>query len=178
VQLGAEVTAMYRAAGVSPFAGLLPVLAQAPFFLLWYRAFTAGGGGLLDQTFLGATLASRFIAAPGPFLLLLGVLAGLAAVAAWRSRRVAATTGAPAPHAVLTALPFLTVVTATFLPLAAVLYMVTTVAWTTVENVVLRRGLPARSTRPDGAPGPSAIPQPANGVVAQRERRDSGGGDA
>src|SRR5437773_9043655 len=39
--LSRELTALYRAERVSPFAGLLPALAQAPFFLVLYRMFAS-----------------------------------------------------------------------------------------------------------------------------------------
>ncbi|MFC7483519.1 hypothetical protein ACFQX7_30775 [Luedemannella flava] len=48
------------------------------------------------------------------------------------------------PPRLLLALPFLSVASAFVMPLAAVLYLATTLAWTAMENVVLRRGLPAR----------------------------------
>jgi YidC/Oxa1 family membrane protein insertase len=40
-------------------------------------------------------------------------------------------------------LPYLSVLSVAVVPLAAALYLVTTLAWTAVENMVLRRGLPA-----------------------------------
>ena len=40
-RLGTELTQLYRDAGISPFAGLLPLLLQSPAFIVWYRIFTA-----------------------------------------------------------------------------------------------------------------------------------------
>jgi YidC/Oxa1 family membrane protein insertase len=141
--LSTEMTALHKNAGVSPLAGLGPMLAQAPFFIVWFRIFTVPGtdGGLLADTFLGAALSSHLTWA---FIPLLGVLAAVAAATAWRGRRVAAANGTPAPPAVFAALPFLVLVSALFLPLAAVLYLATTTTWTLAESVALRRGLPAR----------------------------------
>ena len=62
----------------------------------------------------------------------------------WRSRRIAAAMGNPPPGFV-TALPFLSAVTALFMSLAVVIYLVTTIAWSNAENALLRRGLPARA---------------------------------
>ncbi|GAA0798170.1 membrane protein insertase YidC [Spirilliplanes yamanashiensis] len=138
----AELTALHRDAGVSLFAGVLPMLAQAPFLLLWYRIFSTG---LLSGTLLGAPLSAHLTAAPLAFLPLVAVLVALGVVTAWRSRRVAAATGNPPPPALIAALPLLSAVTALFLPLAAALYLTTTVAWSTGESFALRRGLPARS---------------------------------
>ncbi len=39
--------------------------------------------------------------------------------------------------------PFFILISAAVLPLAAVLYLLTTTTWTTAENALLRRGLPA-----------------------------------
>jgi YidC/Oxa1 family membrane protein insertase len=61
-----------------------------------------------------------------------------------RGGRVAAATGAPRPAGPLRLLPFLSALSALVMPLAAVLYLVTTLTWTAVENALLRRGLPAR----------------------------------
>jgi YidC/Oxa1 family membrane protein insertase len=142
--LGTEMTALYRGAGVSPFAGVLPMLAQAPFVMVWFRIFTTGSADLLGQRFLGAELSAQLFAHPLAFAPLVLVLALLGVVALRRSRWIAAVTGGPAPTGLFVALPFLSVLSALFLPLAAVLYVVTSVAWTTAESILLRRGLPAR----------------------------------
>ncbi len=140
----AELSALHRDAGVSPFAGMLPMLAQAPFLLLWYRMFSTGGADLLGQRFLGAELAAHLPGHLPAFAPLVLLLVLLGAATAWRSRRVAAATGSPPPPRIVLALPFLSAITALFLPLAAVVYLATTVAWSTAENALLRRGLPAR----------------------------------
>jgi len=75
---------------------------------------------------------------------LLVAIALLALLAVRRGRRVAAATGVPAPGGVLALLPFLSPLSALVMPLAAVVYLVATLAWTAAENVLLRRGLPAR----------------------------------
>jgi YidC/Oxa1 family membrane protein insertase len=149
VELRNQAAALYRAAGVSPFAGVLPALLQTPFFVVWYRFFTlqdvAGQPNvLLTQRFLGAELSSHlFGGGSGPaFLPLLLALLVLAVLAARRSRRVSAVVGGPAPSGILLVLPFASLLGAVVMPLAAVLYLVTTMTWTAVENVALRRGLP------------------------------------
>ncbi|MFY1668429.1 membrane protein insertase YidC [Plantactinospora sp. WMMB334] len=246
VRLRTELVAAHREAGVSPWASLLPGVAQAPFFLLMYRLFTvptdadaganadgdanggrdanadaggdagavadgggdagagavadAGGdagavadgggdagagavadggagavaGGVADA---GGLLAERLFGVPlghhlgdglaGSAGLVFGVLLGLLVLLAWwssrRMRRAAAggaatdraaaggsvggtaAGGAEVPGAAVVArllplLPYGTVLVALFVPLAAVLYLVTTTAWTGLEQVVLRRG--------------------------------------
>ncbi|GAA1741793.1 hypothetical protein GCM10009681_10680 [Luedemannella helvata] len=126
------------------------MLAQAPAFLIWYRVFTAPTvagepNALLAHGFFGGPLSTHLVGGGHPFVFvaLLLIVVALAVVSLRRTRRVAAMTGAPEPPAFVLALPFLSVLSALFLPLAAVLYLVTTLAWSAAENVVLRRGLPA-----------------------------------
>ena len=146
-RLATEVSSLYRAAGTSPFAGFLPLLLQSPAFIVWYRIFTApaiGGhaNALLGYRFLGATLSARLFAHPLAFVPLLLVLVALGFVAVRRARRVAVVTGAPAPRGVWAVLPFASLLSALVMPLAAMVYLVATLGWTAVENVLLRRGLP------------------------------------
>ena len=143
--------ALHRSEGVSPFAGLLPVLAQAPIFLLLYRIVAEEGAG----TLLGEHLLTG--AHPVAFL---SLLLGLVVVAWFTSRRAAmimrvnaALTTGPRPagadagptQRLLTrltrVLPYSTVAVAAFLPMALVVYLLTSTAWTLAENTVLRRGL-------------------------------------
>src|SRR5262249_36985671 len=148
-RLGTELTELYRSTGTSPFAGFLPLLLPSPAFPVWSRIFTARrldghANALLAHSFLGAGLSARLFGHPLAFLPLLAVLAVLAVVAMRRARRVAARTGTPAPSGVLAWLPVASLLRTVIMPLAAVVYLVTTLTWTAVENVVLRRGLPAR----------------------------------
>lgn len=150
-RLQAEMSALYRGAGTSPLGGCLPLLAQSPLLIIWYRVFTAprvGGhpNALLAHNILAATLfgGGHLVA----FLPLLAALAALGGIAMRRARRLATVAGAPAPRGVLALLPFLSLVSAAWMPLAAVVYLVTTQTWTAVENAALRRGLPAGSRRP------------------------------
>jgi YidC/Oxa1 family membrane protein insertase len=143
-KLRAELAALY--ADTSPLAGLLPLLAQAPFFLILYRTFTApriagAPNGLLQHTFLGAPLSTHLAGDVLVFVPLLLVLAAVAAVTARRATRIAAATDAPRPPGA-GILPYASLLSATFLPLAAVLYLATTLSWTAAENVLLRRGYP------------------------------------
>ncbi|MEU1810121.1 YidC/Oxa1 family membrane protein insertase [Micromonospora aurantiaca (nom. illeg.)] len=160
-RLQSELFALYRNAGASPVAGCLPALLQAPFFLVMYRLFATGDGapGLLGERLAGVPLGWHLgDGLSGPVPLVFGVLlAALLALAWWSSRRMrraAAATGtvggAPAegPGAavlgrLLPLLPYGTALVALVVPLAAVLYLVTTTAWTALEQVVLRQPQPA-----------------------------------
>jgi YidC/Oxa1 family membrane protein insertase len=151
----AELTNLYRSAGATPLAGCLPALLQAPFFLLMYRLFTTSTGerGLLTERLftvpLGQHVGDGLAGPAGPvFGVLFVLLGGLAWWSSRRMRRAAvAADGAVAgdvPGAavfarILPLLPYGTLVVAAVVPLAAVLYLVVTTAWTAAEQAVLRR---------------------------------------
>ncbi|MFC4147067.1 YidC/Oxa1 family membrane protein insertase [Micromonospora mangrovi] len=157
-----ELFALYRQAGASPVAGCLPALLQAPFFLVMYRLFATGDGhpGLLAGRLAGVPLGWHLgDGLTGPVLAVFGVLLAALLALAWysslRARRAARATGTLAgtptegPGAatlgwLVPLLPFTTVLVALVVPLAAVIYLVTTTAWTALEQVALRRPQPAR----------------------------------
>lgn len=150
---------LYTSEHVSPLAGCLPVLAQAPVLSLVYTLFThasvAGvANTLLDATLVGIPLGHTLLAVlAGPLwthawvaLVLLGVLA----VTVELSRRAGSRwnpVDAPAPGtpgggtaaAVTRWVPFVSVAFAAVVPLAATLYVVTSAVWTLGERAVLRR---------------------------------------
>jgi YidC/Oxa1 family membrane protein insertase len=153
---------LYQAEQVSPFAGMLPLLAQIPVITLVYAVFThpiiAGhANALLTEHAFGAPLGTSFVGLTGvgagvwpAMLVYLGVLA-LIAIVTTVSRRVLTLPqpeGSQAPAGMLRALsflPYVTVVFAAFVPLAAAVYILTSTAWTVAERWTLRRLLdPAR----------------------------------
>jgi len=179
-RLRREMTAVQQREGASLFSGLLPLLAQWPFFSVLYRLFllpviSGHPNALLSEQLLGVPLGSRWLAGPSPFsthgAVFLGLFALLALVS-WAAvrlaRRFAAAPGAPgatratrpagaasagAPTAaqpggavgwLTRVLPYLTIVIAAFVPLAAGLYLLTTIAWTAAERTVLMRRIQAR----------------------------------
>lgn len=157
-RLRRELAALYAGEGVSPAAGCLPALAQAPFFLVMYRLFvsaTVGGHQnlLLAQTLLGAPLGQNFagVVAGGlftvPSLAFVGLFVLLAAVAWVSSRRMAAALPPDLPGGrMLRLMPYGTVAVAAFAPLAAGVYLLATTAWSAAERAVLGRG--AAAARP------------------------------
>lgn len=146
---------LYRAEGVSPFAGLWPALAQAPIVSLLYGVAvspTLNGhpNELLRETLLGAPLGLSLpgmLASPSLDVLVPLALLLVMAVVAWFTRRQTLRMATPVegPMAGMTAslswLSFLTVVIAAFLPLAAALYLAVSTTWTFVERTLLRRRL-------------------------------------
>ncbi len=154
---------LYREEKASPFAGMLPALAQAPVLSFVYALFVRSSvdghaNALLGQHLFGVPLGTSFVhlagsAAAWPGILVYLVLFALLGVTAWATRRttlrLALPQAGPLPgltHA-LSWLPFITIVFAAIVPLAATLYLTTTTAWTLGERALLRR----RYWRPAGA---------------------------
>ncbi len=162
---------LYAQEKVSPTAGCLPALAQAPVLSTVYGLFIlttiAGHPNLLLTEHvagvpLGMSLITLLKSGPvWPGVLIFGALLLAIGTTAWFSRRVALkfaesqkTPGAPAAEGAaatmerlsgtLSWLPFMTLVFATVVPLAATIYLTVTTAWTLVERVVLRRILAER----------------------------------
>lgn len=143
---------VYGREKVSPFAGLLPLLAQAPVLSLVYGLFvvTSVNGHpnelLAQQLFdvgLGQSLVGLFGAGSWwPAIAVFGAVLALLATVAALSRAVALrfATEPPAPKW-MTWLPFLTVGFAMIVPLAAALYLTVSTAWTLAERTLLRRVL-------------------------------------
>lgn len=158
---------LYAREKASPLAGCLPTLAQAPVLSAVYGLFilTVINGhpnALLSEQLGGVPLGTSLVALVNSGQLLPGavvfaVLLALIATTAWLSRRVAlrfsAAQGLPAVptetaggalqnlSGALSWLPFMTVVFAAIVPLAATLYLTVTTAWTLAERVILRRVL-------------------------------------
>lgn len=158
VRLATETLALRRAHGAGPFAALLPGLAQAPFFMLMFHLVQPGPGtpaGVLGGQLFGVPLTTHLttqLAAGWPVF---GVLLAVAVALAWwssRRARLLLAAGPPADPAqpgasllpkIMSALPFLTVVMVAWLPLAGGLYLVTSAAWTALEQAVWHRPPPA-----------------------------------
>lgn len=160
-RLQKEMLELYRSENTSPFAGMLPVLAQAPIVGLLYTLFIrpeiAGHpNDLLTHDLFGAPLGTSLVSsvfggtASPSTLLVFGVLIVIMLVVADITRRVFT----PAPVEgdsplnsatmlrVTSALHYLTAVFAVFVPLAAALYLTVTVVWTLVQRALLRRRYP------------------------------------
>ncbi len=153
-----KTMALYRDEGVSPLAGVGPALAQTPVITIIYALFirtTVDGrpNGLLAEQLGGVPLGSSFahvVALGGSGVLVFVALFSVIAVVAWFTRRSTlrhhlrspdATPTAVAAERYLSWLPFLTLVFAAIVPLAATIYLATTTAWSLVERFVLRRML-------------------------------------
>ena len=158
-RLQRELAALYQAQGGTLLSGCLPLLIQLPFFSALYRLFrsqTVAGqpNALLAKNLLGAPLGSHWLTGAGLLsahgLVFLGLFA-LLAVACFAVARISRAVSRPAeaaPGATGTGprlagvlgrvLPYLTVIVAAFVPLAAGLYLLTTTSWTAAERAIWR----------------------------------------
>jgi YidC/Oxa1 family membrane protein insertase len=170
-RLQREMAALYKREGTSVFAGFAPLLLQWPFLSVMYLLFrspTVGGTAntLLTRDLLGVPLGAHWLSGAGPvsaqgavFLGLFVLLAGLCWLSARLGRLMTAqvTGTSPAPGAagrpglLVRALPYLTVVIAAFAPLAAGIYLLTTLAWSLAERMLYSRSA-GRKAGPLSAP--------------------------
>jgi YidC/Oxa1 family membrane protein insertase len=158
-RLQREMAALYKREGTSMFAGFAPLLLQWPFLSVMYLLFrspTVAGTAntLLTHDLFGVPLGAHWLSGAGPldlasaqgvvFVGLFALLAGLCWLSARLGRLMTAqATGAgPAPGSpglLVRALPYLTVVIAAFAPLAAGIYLLTTLAWSLAERMLYSR---------------------------------------
>lgn len=160
-RLQREMAKLYADEKTSPFAGCVPMLVQAPVLGLVYALFLhpviAGHANeLLSEQLFGAPLGTSLVAAIGAgtatwsTAVVFGAAIALIVVVAELTRRafrpasgtIDAAPGGTAMVGIAGALPFTTAVVAVFVPLAAVLYLTTTVVWTLVQRLILRRRYP------------------------------------
>lgn len=158
-----EMMKLYADENTSPFAGLLPVLAQAPIVGIIYALFlhsTIAGhpNALLTEQLARVPLGTSVVGSLGTFDpatgVVFGILIAIMCVVAEITRRafrppVAAAADADASpltsvgaQRVMGLLQYATAVVLLFVPLAAALYLTVTVAWTLVQRLLLRRRYP------------------------------------
>jgi YidC/Oxa1 family membrane protein insertase len=180
------------------FAGFAPLLLQWPFLSVMYLLFRSPSVGgttntLLTHDLLGVPLGAHWLSGAGPldlasaqgavFFGLFALLAGLCwlsarlgrLMAARAARAAGAAGAAPAPGAagspglLVRALPYLTVVIAAFAPLAAGIYLLTTLAWSLAERMLFWKRLDRPQHRPR-FPRPE-VPSGAAQLTQSRPRR-------
>ncbi|PZG44430.1 hypothetical protein C1I98_17355 [Spongiactinospora gelatinilytica] len=144
-RMAKEIRELYAKEGGSPFSGVLPSLAQAPFFMLLFQTASAPSTHTLFGAPLGAQVAS-VIGAYGPFgvpvlvfAAVIGLIAGVAYISSRRARLTAvAVEGQPEiMRKIVPLLPYGTVLAALVLPLAVALYLLAGTAWTAAERALL-----------------------------------------
>lgn len=154
-RLQKETLALYAAEKVSPIAGFVPGLAQAPVLTLVYALFTSStinghANALLHATLFGAPLGRHLIAAASgalPTDVVAACLIVVIALVAWLSRRATRRSALPMEPAqqriadVLSFAPFLTVLFAAVVPLAATVYLTVSTSWTLIERQLMRKAV-------------------------------------
>jgi len=158
-RLQREMSALYKREGTSMFAGFTPFLLQWPFLSVMYLLFRSpqvGGKAntLLSHDLFGVPLGTHWLSGAGPASAQGAVFAGVFVLLAglcWLSTRLArlmtaqvpappGTKAAAGPGALVKALSYLTVVIAAFAPLAAGIYLLTSMGWSLAERrLFLRR---------------------------------------
>ena len=172
-KLNEEMMALYKERGFNPMAGCWPLLAQMPFFFALYQVIIAGRLGfaneaniLRHQTFFGVPLeqhwwalegADKIFSAAGLTILLLTTTMSLTTYISQRqlmSRQAAQVN--PQQQMLMRIMPLMFFVFAVNVPLALIVYWVTTNFWSVGQQYMLLRTAPA----PAGAAG-AAVPAPA-----------------
>jgi YidC/Oxa1 family membrane protein insertase len=135
-----ESQKVYKSNGVSMFAGMLPMLATMPFFMVMYRVVTTPNP-LLEGTVFGVSLSAHFTSSfAWVFFVLFGLLAVVAYLTVrWQRSRMTSTPTPGFMTGLVKVLPFGTILVAAYLPLAAGLYLLTTTSWTIAERALLYR---------------------------------------
>jgi YidC/Oxa1 family membrane protein insertase len=184
-RLQREMAALYKREGTSMFAGFAPLLLQWPFLSVMYLLFRSpqvGGTAntLLARDLFGVPLGMHWLSGAGAasaqgavFVGVFALLAGLC----WLSARLGRLMTAPGVQAGLLArvLPYLTVVFAAFVPLAAGIYLLTSLAWSLAERAFYwRRGASGKGwtalSTDRGVPRPE-VPSGAAQLAQSRARR-------
>jgi len=159
-RLQREMSALYKREGTSVFAGFAPLLLQWPFLSVMYLLFrspTVGGTAntLLTRDLLGVPLGAHWLSGAGPasaqgavFLGVFALLAALCWLSARLGQRMTTAASAGRPGLLLRALPYLTVAIAAFAPLAAGIYLLTSLAWSLAERMLWRNRLDRSQHRP------------------------------
>ena len=151
-RLQREMSALYKREGTGLFAGFAPLLLQWPFLSVMYLLFRSPQVGgqpntLLSHDLFGVPLGMHWLSGAGPvsaqgavFAGVFALLAGLCWLSARLARRMTAQMGQPGQPGqpgsglLIRALPYLTVVIAAFAPLAAGIYLLTSLAWSLGER--------------------------------------------
>jgi YidC/Oxa1 family membrane protein insertase len=173
-KLNEEMMALYKERGFNPMAGCWPLLAQMPFFFALYQVIIAGRLGfanepniLRHQTFFGVPLEQHWLqlagwdkifSAAGLTILLLTTTMSLTTYISQRqlmSRQAAQVN--PQQQMLMRIMPLMFFVFAVNVPLALIIYWVTTNFWSVGQQYMLLRTAPP----PAGAAAGAAAPAPA-----------------
>jgi YidC/Oxa1 family membrane protein insertase len=172
-KLTEETMKLYQEKGFNPLSGCWPLLAQMPFFFALYRVFyskhLAGEANILldkkffvvplSDTWSGMDWAHRFTSADG--LIILALILSMSLTTYISQKQLLSRQGSAAPpqqQMLIKILPFTFLIFAINVPLAIVIYWVTTNLWSMGQQYVLLRSAP-----PPPAAVATAQPAAANG---------------
>jgi YidC/Oxa1 family membrane protein insertase len=178
-KLQEELMKLYRERGFNPLAGCWPLAAQLPFFWALYRVIYSHQidgepNILLGKSFFGVPLDDRWSAlhgwgdklASGAGLTILGLIIAMAITTYVSQRQLMAKQSAevnPQQQMLLRIMPLMFVIFAVNVPLAVVLYWVTTNLWSMGQQYVLLRNAPARAGVASPAPATASAAVPSDG---------------
>jgi YidC/Oxa1 family membrane protein insertase len=180
-KLNEEMMALYKERGFNPMAGCWPLLAQMPFFFALYQVIfrpqIAGEANILrGRTFFGVPLEQhwwaldgwdKILSAPGLTILVLTTTMALTTYISQRQLMNKQTAQVnPQQQTMMKIMPLMFFVFAVNVPLAVIIYWVTTNFWSVGQQYILLRNAP----RPAGADA-EAAPAGAAALVDRDEDR-------
>jgi YidC/Oxa1 family membrane protein insertase len=171
-KLNEEMMALYKERGFNPMAGCWPLLAQMPFFFALYQVIIAdriaGESNILrGQSFFGVPLeqhwwalegADKIFSAAGLTILALTTIMSLTTYISQRqlmSKQSAQVN--PQQQMLMRIMPLMFFVFAVNVPLALIIYWVTTNFWSVGQQYMLLRTAPAPAGAGAPAPAPALV---------------------
>jgi YidC/Oxa1 family membrane protein insertase len=159
-KLNEEMMALYKERGFNPMAGCWPLLAQMPFFFALYQVIYAkeiagGPNVLIGKTFFGVPLQQHWLQLPGwdkifsaAGLTILVLTTTMALTTYISQRQLMSKQTAevnPQQQMIMKIMPLMFFVFAVNVPLAVIIYWVTTNFWSVGQQYMLLRSAPAPS---------------------------------
>jgi YidC/Oxa1 family membrane protein insertase len=184
-KLNEEMMALYKERGFNPMAGCWPLLAQMPFFFALYqviyaRRLAGEANVLLGKTFFGVPLEQhwwrldgwdKLFSAAGLTILVLTTIMSLTTYISQRqlmNRQTAEVN--PQQQMILRIMPLMFFVFAVNVPLAVIIYWVTTNFWSVGQQYIMLRTAPT----PAGAEVQAAAAGAPALVEGNQERKGLG----
>jgi YidC/Oxa1 family membrane protein insertase len=171
-KLNEEMMALYKERGFNPMAGCWPLLAQAPFFFALYqviyaRQIAGGPNVLLGKTFFGVPLEQhwwalagwdKLFSAAGLTILVLTTTMALTTYISQRQLMNKQTAQInPQQQMIMRIMPLMFFVFAVNVPLAVIIYWVTTNFWSVAQQYILLRNAPVPAGSEVQAAGAPAL---------------------
>jgi YidC/Oxa1 family membrane protein insertase len=171
-KLNEEMMALYKERGFNPMAGCWPLLAQMPFFFALYQVIYAkeiagGPNVLIGKTFFGVPLQQhwwaldgwdKIFSAAGLTILALTTMMSLTTYISQRqlmSKQAAQVN--PQQQMIMRIMPLMFFVFAVNVPLAVIIYWVTTNFWSVGQQYMLLRSAPTPAGQEAQAAGAPAL---------------------